>query len=150
MAKEFKKWLDEFVAAGQNPVDVPNWPRGGGTGGNIEYHTTEYYNIEHKTEIYPAGTILIYSDYKTDAQGKLVPGVKVSDGLAYVIDLPFITEQEEAALEIADEALEQSTEALEAVNAVQTLIDEKETSWDNKITCSDEPVQNETLVLTRN
>lgn len=143
MAKDLIKWLDEFVAAGQDPADVPNWPRGGGTGGNIEYHTTQYYDTEHKTEIYPAGTILIYSDYKTDAQGKLVPGVKVSDGLAYVVDLPFITEQEEAALEIADEALE-------IANAVATTLEQKEQSWDNKITCSDEPVQNETLIFTRN
>ena len=35
MAKEFKKWIDEFVENGANPADVTNWPEEA-RGGSIE------------------------------------------------------------------------------------------------------------------
>lgn len=34
MAKEFKKWIDEFVENGANPKNVVNWPEE--AGGTIE------------------------------------------------------------------------------------------------------------------
>ena len=36
--------------------------------------------------------IYVYTDYKTNDDGKYIPGIKVGDGLAYVVDLPFIDE----------------------------------------------------------
>ena len=37
MAKEFKKWVDEFVENGANPKNVTNWPEEvTGIGGSIE------------------------------------------------------------------------------------------------------------------
>lgn len=34
MAKEFKKWIDEFVENGANPADVTKWPSEAGGGGS--------------------------------------------------------------------------------------------------------------------
>lgn len=49
------------------------------------------------TLISDADTIYVYTDYQTitDDQGntKNIPGVKLGDGLAYLIDLPFIDEK---------------------------------------------------------
>lgn len=34
--------------------------------------------------------IYVYTDYDTDSGGNVVPGIKVGDGLAYLIDMPFV------------------------------------------------------------
>ena len=41
----------------------------------------------------PHGTVAIYSDAYSDADGNSIPGIKVSDGKAYLIDQPFITKR---------------------------------------------------------
>ena len=50
--------------------------------------------VAHKTFIPEKGQIIVFTDYgvKTDDQGNevLIPGVKIGDGKAYVVDLPFI------------------------------------------------------------
>lgn len=55
--------------------------------------TTANWNAQ-LTLISKADTIYVYTDYETikDGQGntKYVPGIKLGDGLAYVVDLPFI------------------------------------------------------------
>ena len=33
--------------------------------------------------------IYVYTDHQTD-DGKNIPGIKIGDGLAYVVDLPFV------------------------------------------------------------
>ena len=97
-------------------------------GGVVEYHTTEYYN-SHPSLIYPQGTIIVYSDYYLDeASGKYIPGIKVSTGTHYAIDLPFITK-----------TLEESV----------AILMQCKTKWDNKLNCEDQVV-NETLILNRN
>lgn len=93
----------------------------------IEYHTTEYYNT-HPSLIYPEGTVIVYSDYYKDKDGNDVPGVKISTGVNYAIDLPFITK-----------CVEQSIEFLMG----------KTSFWDNKLNCEDEVI-GERLVLNRN
>lgn len=136
---------------------------GGGGGGdaNLEYHTTEYYN-SHPMTVYPKGTIIVYSDYKLDDEGKLVPGIKISDGLAYVVDLPFITEDVDNIIEEVEEALQQVDEAVQkvddmsetveelssSVDSLSQTLEEKSQVWDNKINVDNE-VLNETLVITR-
>ena len=35
MAKEFKKWIDEFVENGADAKDVTNWPENAGGGSSI-------------------------------------------------------------------------------------------------------------------
>lgn len=37
------------------------------------------------------GEIYIYSDHSTDGEGHNIPGIKIGDGNAYVVDLPFAT-----------------------------------------------------------
>lgn len=34
--------------------------------------------------------IYVYTDYDTDENGNVVPGIKIGDGLAYLIDMPFV------------------------------------------------------------
>lgn len=56
---------------------------------NILSDTTENWNNQ-KNLISIKNTIYVYTDYKTLEDGKNIPGIKIGDGLAYVIDLPFI------------------------------------------------------------
>lgn len=59
----------------------------------IHSGTREYWN-SHTSFIGNRGDIIIYEDYKTITEGsviKNIPGFKVCDGLAYVVDLPFAT-----------------------------------------------------------
>lgn len=55
----------------------------------IYYDTTANWNATPSLES-QKGAIYIYSDYKKDANNKDVPGIKIGDGDAYVIDMPFI------------------------------------------------------------
>ena len=65
---------------------------GGSGGGTVRTNTTSGWNSE-PTLISKANTIYVYSDYRTttDEHGHEinVPGIKIGDGLAYLIDLPF-------------------------------------------------------------
>lgn len=65
---------------------VENWDS------HIHYDTTA--NWSTKTSYVPAsGDIIIYTDKDTVADGgtnKQVPGIKIGDGNAYVVDLPFV------------------------------------------------------------
>lgn len=61
----------------------------------ILYDTT--YNWESQPELIPdLGTLIVYLDkysYEKDGEVVYVPGIKVSDGSAYLVDLPFVTDQ---------------------------------------------------------
>jgi len=37
------------------------------------------------------GEVYVYSDYQEDEDGHPIPGIKMGDGLAYVVDLPFVS-----------------------------------------------------------
>lgn len=57
---------------------------------HIEMNTTETW--DKMTEyIPPAKTLIVYSDHTILEDGTVIPGVKIADGLAYVVDLPFVT-----------------------------------------------------------
>lgn len=64
---------------------------GGGGGGdaNIITKTTAEWNAL-TTLVSELDTIYVYSDFKT-VDGVNIPAVKIGDGLAYVVDLPFST-----------------------------------------------------------
>ena len=117
--KELDKQKQDLLIAGlgieideNNVISVS-----GGTGKAAEYHTTQYY-YEHRTTVYPQGSILVYSDYRQDEQGNNIPGIKVADGTTMVQYLPFITEQSD---EVADEALETASEASETAQEAQGI-----------------------------
>lgn len=68
----------------------------------IEIDTTIHWNA--KPEYRPAnGVLIVYSDYKTytNEQGQevVVPGFKIGDGNAYLIDKPFVGEADSKILQ---------------------------------------------------
>lgn len=67
---------------------------------SILYGTTEEWNSQNNL-IAEEGVVYIYSDYQTttiDGVEKTVPGIKIGDGKAYLIDIPFITQVTQQAL----------------------------------------------------
>ena len=78
------------------------------------------------------GEIIVYLDYQTDGNGVTYPGIKIGDGNAYLVDLPFVTENIENILNahIADTGIH--------VTAAE------KTFWNNKLNTH---VNSETLVL---
>lgn len=76
--------------------------------------------------------IYVYSDYGTDGQGNGVPGVKIGDGQAYVIDLPF-------------------TDAINAAHRnnsdIHVTLQDKQ-NWNNKVRCYYSELYPERVVFT--
>ena len=96
------------------------------------YQTTEQWNSTPST-ISEAGALYIWADYKQNEQGEDIPGVKIGDGKAYIIDLPFIDDI--YTQHIADELIHVSQEDRD--------------KWDNKVTCFISALDNEKLVFTK-
>ena len=65
------------------------------------------------------GYIYIYSDHQQDSSGNDIPGIKVGDGNAYLIDLPFSTK-------LIDEHI---------ADAVSHITAAERDFWNNKVTC---------------
>jgi len=82
------------------------------------------------------GDILVYTDKETISQNKTVAGIKIGDGLAYGIDLPFIGD------DIAENLLNHINDTTVHITAAERI------KWNNKINCEN-TVSGETLVLTR-
>jgi hypothetical protein len=55
---------------------------------NILSRTTDEWNAERDL-IAKKNTIYVYTDYSKDREGKDVPNIKIGDGKAYLIDMPF-------------------------------------------------------------
>lgn len=119
-----------------NVVRLPFIDAGTINGGTIEIGSTTEWQ-EKLTYIPNQGTILIYTDKDTLNDNTTVAGIKIGDGLAYGIDLPFIGD------EISENLLDHISDAIKHITAAER------TKWNNKITCEN-TVTNETLVLTRN
>lgn len=66
-----------------------------------------------------ANTIYVYTDHSVDPQGNNVAGIKVGDGSAYVVDLPFIDA-------IVTEHMADTT---------LHITDTERTFWNNKVRC---------------
>ena len=69
--------------------------------GKVQTNTTEYWNAQ-TGYIPPEGAIIVYSDYaqKTVDETEInIPGFKFGDGKAYLVDLPFVTDDLRARLE---------------------------------------------------
>lgn len=113
-----------------------------GTGPNtakIEVHTTAEWN-ERIQYIPQANRIIVYSD-KEVIDGIPVPGIKIADGLSYVVDLPFVGD------EISDNFMRVLEEHVN--DKTMHITEEERRKWDNKINyeMNDEA---ETLIINRN
>lgn len=93
----------------------------------IEFGTTEYWNS--RVEYVPvSGMIVVYTDYDSyvdEETGETiyVPGIKIGDGNAHLIDKPFLGEaMKEALYEHID-------------NTVIHVTQEDKIRWDNKLNC---------------
>lgn len=97
------------------------------------------------------GEVIIYTDYdsyekEVDGRVKtiLVPNIKIGDGMAYVQDLPFVSQ------ELRDTLMEHITNM-----DIHVTLGEK-SFWNNKINVDDayeqvhEELVDETLILNRN
>lgn len=84
------------------------------------------------------GAIIVYLDHRKDESGADTPGVKIGDGMAYLIDLPFCGE--DFTKEVAD-ALEEHV-----MNTIIHVSVEDRERWDNKLNYN---LSGETLVLNR-
>lgn len=99
----------------------------------VLYGTTAEWNSQ-ATLISQLDRIYVYTDYYTDSDGNPVPGVKIGDGTAYLIDRPFITK-------ILDEHL---------ANSIIHITAAERLSWNNKVTCFIDPNNAERLVFSKN
>lgn len=111
------------------------------TGKNIMIGTTAEWQA-HSTYIAPEGTICIYSDrgsyQDTNNNTITVPGIKISDGFAYVTSLPFVGDDVIAAVRI---------ELNNHINDnVRHITADERTFWNNKLNTL---MDGETLVLNR-
>ena len=90
------------------------------TFGGLFQGTTSYWNST-PSRVSVSGAIYVYTDYATEDQ-KNIPGIKIGDGNAYVVDLPFV---------------------MTGVAITQADID----SWNNKVGARIDPNNPENLVL---
>ena len=76
--------------------------------------------------------IYIYTDYQQDQNGNNVPGIKIGDGMAYLIDSPFI-----------------DTSIMNHINDHSIHItDEQRNFWNDKVRCYHSNVDDQMLIFT--
>lgn len=102
---------------------------------NIYYDTTANWAVFREPS--KPGALYIWKDWKTLSDGTVLPGLKVGDGLAYPVDLPFLNEN----------ALDQ---LLEHINNMRVHVSpEDRVFWDNKVSAFMSHAQSENLVLSK-
>ena len=110
---------------------------------HIYYDTTAHW-AERIDLISEEGSIYVYSDYssKEDDNGNAItiPAIKIGDGLAYVIDLPFCTNSSELPL---DDIVNYVENALSANDSLVTVADRQR--WDNKVSVAVDMFDSENL-----
>jgi hypothetical protein len=102
----------------------------GGGESNIYYNTTAYWNSRPQL-IAQRGYIYVYSDYK-QSEGEDIAGIKVGDGISYLIDMPFI-----------DKPLDDHI-----ADTVKHITSAERESWNNKVRCFVDPENQENIVFT--
>ena len=102
---------------------------------HIYYDTTANWNAQ-TTMISEAGAVYIYSDYST-VDGVSVPGIRIGDGMAYLADLPFASQETMSIL-------------TRHINDTDIHITARERAfWNNKVTSVLDRLDAENLVLTK-
>ena len=98
----------------------------------ILYNTTEYWNSQIGVQS-QAGVLYVYSDYREE-DGVYIPAVKIGDGNAYIIDLPF-----------ADDIY-----AKHIANKTMHVTNEERAFWNDKVTCFIDPLNDKKIIFTKN
>ena len=135
--------VEDTVTVGRDPVQnmevaTKNYVDSlvdGIAGKKIRYATTAQWNAE-RTLVGENEAIYVYTDYKTysDVNGNTikVPGIKIGDGHAYLVDLPFLAANEKDFLDHVNDHTVHITQA------------ERE-FWNNKVRSK---AEGENLILT--
>ena len=75
----------------------------------------------------PEGEIIVYSDKFLDSGGQIpIPAVKIGDGLAFVVDLPFLSDETRDIL------------AEHIYNRTVHITQEERDAWNEKVSCDTE------------
>lgn len=101
---------------------------------NIKINTTAYWNDITKAYIPEKDEIIVYSDKAINSQNKTIPGIKIGDGRAYCVDLPFAGDE---ILEIIDNHINNSDIHVTAQEKI---------FWNNKLNLT---VDNSSLIFNR-
>ena len=107
---------------------------------NIFVDTTAGWRTKN-TFIAPVGSIIIYTDHGTYTDNDTtitVPGIKISDGLAYAIDLPFVGD--DVAASIRNDLTTHINDTVKHITSTER------TFWNNKLNCD---ISGETLIFNR-
>ena len=133
--------LTGTLSGTQQMIGILN-PRGSLSGGlsvpasmtvnNVLVATTAEWN-SNPSLIGKKGTVYVYTDKSVNSDGEPVPGFKVGDGLAYLIDAPF-----------NDDIM-----MTHANNSSIHITDEERLFWNNKVTAYLNPFDVEELILTK-
>ena len=109
----------------------------------VAHDTTANWN-KHRKFIPAAGEVIVYTDRSTitDSNGvvKFVPGIKIGDGKAYLVDLPFVDNNSNEI-----QQMHQTFQAHENNSNIHVTLEEKN-FWNNKINYD---ISGETLIITR-
>lgn len=98
-------------------------------------------NWETRTDyVPPEGEIVVYSDKFLGSDGStLIPAIKIGDGMAYVVDLPFLSDETRDLL------------ADHINNTIVHVTQEDKDAWNEKVTCdaTELPSGEYNLIFTR-
>lgn len=97
----------------------------------VLYASTATWNSQPQL-ISARGYLYIYSDHKQDEHGQNIAGMKVGDGSAYLIDMPF-----------TDDLLYSHIE-----NGEIHITPEERAFWNNKVRCYVDPLNEENLIFS--
>jgi len=99
----------------------------------IEFDTKANWDSQ-VSKVGDENTIYIYTDYQQDEDDNNLAGIKIGDGNAFLIDLPFIDANYQDHIRDTD---------------IHITAAER-TAWNDKVTCYHSLTESETVVFTKN
>lgn len=99
--------------------------------GKVYYDTEENWATKTTMQSEP-GILYVYTDHQS-LDGRDIPGIKIGDGNAYVVDLPFIDD----------------VYAQHIINTTLHVTQSEKDFWNNKVTCFIDPTKSDKLIFTK-
>lgn len=130
--------IDSDIIPKRPTISITGVP-GGACKCKITNHDTEYWN-NNPLYVPKLNEIIIYSDYTKDGDNN-VPAIKIGDGAAYVVDLPFVDNG--TAQKLNELIAEYNNHILDSIIHVSQ---EDRDFWNNKLNLS---LSDETLTFNR-